>query len=358
MNNGNRSTSQREELYASEPDKVLPRLPPTPEGENYEDMRFVLPTRTTADHLMQLYWDYVATIFPWLERPVIEAAFERLWSNETSGPASMNKQAFHCILNLIFATACGNGPSSGKTELQCLHSAEMFFRRAEELMSFNLMKMHHLEMVQIMLLSAVHLQAADKSEQFCDSINLAISIAQNLGLHRPGTIEALASPSDRELARRLWHGCIIMDKLAAMTFGCTLKIPQDLAAQVEYPRSLGSQDPTLPIRSNQLPADLDFYVAFCRLHHVLGNVLKAFYKASSRGFGAFTKIKANSVLTSDVLADLFRIESELCDWQVNLKDHLQPPSSRRDQADTACLMRQSNILHARFVFLSSGIVVY
>lgn len=302
---------------------------------------------------MQLYWDYVATIFPWLERPIIEAAYERLWSNDAGRSASMNNQAFHCILNLIFATACGNGPSSGKSELQCLHSAEMFFRRAEDLMSFNLMKMHHLEMVQIMLLSAVHLQAADNSERFCDSINLAISIAQNLGLHRPGTIEALANPSDRELARRLWHGCIIMDKLAAMTFGCTLKVSQDLAAQIEYPLSLGSQDPTLPIRPDQPPADLDFYVAFCRLHHVLGNVLKAFYKASSRGFGAFTKIKANSVLTSDVLADLFRIESELCDWQANLKDHLQPPSNRRDQTDTACSMRQSNILHARFVFLRS-----
>ncbi|GKZ52794.1 hypothetical protein AnigIFM49718_003446 [Aspergillus niger] len=190
--------------------KALKRLPKL-QKHNYKehaDVEFAVPPRKQADNLLSLYWDYVDSAYPWLDRPSFEKAYETLWVRD--GELTMNETVLHCLLNLMFATSCV--ASQGETTLDRYPSSVVFFDRAQALMSYNLMDMYNIEIIQILLLTAVYLQH-DKEPQKCFRIiGTAIHVAQELGLHIPETTEGMDNPKDRDLARQVWNGCVIMDR--------------------------------------------------------------------------------------------------------------------------------------------------
>lgn len=187
--------------------KRLPKLQKQYHNE-HADVEFAVPPRKQADNLLSLYWDYVDSAYPWLDRPSFEKAYETLWVRD--GELTMNETVLHCLLNLMFATSCV--ASQGETPLDRYPSSVVFFDRAQALMSYNLMDMYNIEIIQILLLTAVYLQH-DKEPQKCFRIiGTAIHVAQELGLHIPETTEGMDNPKDRDLARQVWNGCVIMDR--------------------------------------------------------------------------------------------------------------------------------------------------
>lgn len=186
----------------------LPRLQNTGPAKELSDMQYVIPPRKVADDLLDLYWDYVDSAYPWLDRPSIENAYEGLWTKDSE--QSMNERALHCILNLMFATACV--AFQGQPPLSRYQSSIVFFDRAQELMSYELKDLYNFEIIQMLLLTAVYLQHQKSPQKSFRSIGMAIHIAQELGLHIPETTEAMHDPRERDLARRVWNGCVILDR--------------------------------------------------------------------------------------------------------------------------------------------------
>lgn len=186
----------------------LPKLQKKEASREPSDMQFVLPTRKVADNLLGLYWDYVDSAYPWLDRSSIENAYETLWIKD--GELSMNERALHCILNIIFAMSCA--VSQAQTPLSRYQSSVTFFKRAQGLMSYDLMEVYNFEIIQILLLTAVYLQHDKMPQKSFRSIGMAIHVAQDLGLHLPATIESINDSRERDLACRVWNGCIIMDR--------------------------------------------------------------------------------------------------------------------------------------------------
>ena len=180
--------------------KQVPRKEP--------DLQYAIPPRKVADILLNLYWDYVDSAYPWLDRPAIESAYETLWVKD--GEPAMNERVLHCLLNLIFATSCV--ASQGQPPLSRDHSSAVFFARAQELMSYEVMEMYNFEIIQILLLTAVYQQHEKKPQKCFRNIGMAIHIAQELGLHIPETTEAMENPKERDLARQVWNGCVILDR--------------------------------------------------------------------------------------------------------------------------------------------------
>lgn len=197
----------------------LPKLQKKEASREPSDMQFVPPTRKVADNLLGVYWDYVDSVYPWLDRSSIENAYETLWAKE--GDISMNKRAFHCLLNIMFAISCL--VSQAPTPLSRYQSSGAFFERAQGLMSYELMEIYNFEIIQILLLTAVYLQHDKMPQKSFRSIGTAIHIAQDLGLHLPATIESINDPRERDFACRVWNGCIIMDRYNMKTgyFQCT-----------------------------------------------------------------------------------------------------------------------------------------
>jgi hypothetical protein len=57
-----------------------------------------------------------------------------------------------------------------------------------------------------------YLVAVNNLDGAWKSIGIAIHIAQSLRLHLHSGTQHLSSRHDRELARKVWHCCIIMEK--------------------------------------------------------------------------------------------------------------------------------------------------
>ncbi|KAI2814412.1 transcriptional regulator family: Fungal Specific TF [Aspergillus niger] len=256
----------------------------------------------------------------------------------------MNEKAFHCILNLIFATSSMIGTTSEVyTHTQC---ASVYFDRAKQLMSFNLMEMHNLEVIQIFLLSAVYLQHTNLAQEFVQNIGLAIQIARTLGVQSRESCRLLTNKHEQDLAMRVWFGCIIMDRIAAMTFGSKPQISHEIVKKSAVPpTSAATQQVLRPNTPSSINGD--FYSAFCHLHVILGDILESLYPLSSEHpsspeFGASIPTEKDDILAPQKLTDLFRIEFDLSTWYSGLPPQLQVGIGRTDS-------RIANVLHARYL---------
>ncbi|KAL4940749.1 hypothetical protein BDV06DRAFT_213205 [Aspergillus oleicola] len=315
-----------------QPLKELPRLR---KRKVLSEPQFLVPPRKQADHLLSLYWNFVDSAYPWLDRFSIESAYETLWSQD-EGTCSMDERALHCILNLMFATSCV--ASQGEPPLARYQSSVVFFDRAQQLMCYDLMEMYNFEIIQILLLTAVYLQHEKEPQKCFRSIGMAIHIAQELGLHLPETTETISDLRERDLARQVWNGCVIMDRISCMTFGCALKVPQSLAEQGLNAMMMRTAE------STALPSKVNFYILFCRLHYIIGEVLETFYISSDH------EVEPKpSRADFDRFASLLRIESELNNWAANLHPFFQRPVDAEDPTPTKHITREANILRARYL---------
>jgi hypothetical protein len=169
---------------------------------------FILPTRKIADHLMKIYWDYSYPIFPWPDKSETTKSYELLWRGDED--PLVDEQIFHCTLNLIFALGCVLDPAGRHTEQSKL--SKVYFDRASELFAFDLLDFSYFSLIQTFLLMAQYLQSTKLPRKCFQSIGLAIWIAQDLGLHLPETTSSMEDVREREIARRIWHGCILVDR--------------------------------------------------------------------------------------------------------------------------------------------------
>src|SRR5579862_962380 len=84
----------------------------------------VLPPRRTADHLVDLYFKYVHTLYPWLHEPSFRAQYESLWT--TPNTPNEDDPLFYCLLNLVLALGCQFSTLFESS----IHSGDTFFNRA------------------------------------------------------------------------------------------------------------------------------------------------------------------------------------------------------------------------------------
>ena len=132
--------------------------------------------------------------------------YEALWS----GQESTSDPRFHCILNTAFALACQlNGLIAPESREAC---SVVFFNRAKTLLQFDILEVGSFELVQALLLMSQYLQSTNSPSRCWIVAGLAIRIAQGLGLHQDAIVMTMPSQRDREMARRVWHGCILMDR--------------------------------------------------------------------------------------------------------------------------------------------------
>jgi hypothetical protein len=72
-------------------------------GKGIASIEYVLPPRKTADSLVGVYWELVYPLYPFLDRPLFEDAYQSVWSGAES---TTDERIFMCTLNVVFALAC------------------------------------------------------------------------------------------------------------------------------------------------------------------------------------------------------------------------------------------------------------
>lgn len=194
----------------------------------------VLPPRKVADGLVNNYWTYVHTLYPFLHKPSFMHTYNQLWSYPDQGTPNSNTSSsvnytnyeeshlyesegeplFQCTLNLVFALGCQLSPDTHESEREA--SSDVFFQRSKKLLHFDILEEGNIKVVQALLLMGQYLQCTKLPGRCWIVVGLAIRVAQGLGLHLEGKSNHMpkiaVNQLDKELRKRLWGGCIVLDR--------------------------------------------------------------------------------------------------------------------------------------------------
>lgn len=169
----------------------------------------VLPQRRMADQLMEIYWNFVFPLYPFFNREQLKADYLKIWKGEED-PAC-DEDTLMCTFNVIFALGCQLADFIKPEDRATM--AGSFFSRAKELLHFNVWHSGPTALIQCLLLMSQYLQSTDSADQCWMVTGMAIRSAQGLGLHLQETSSHLENPQEQELVKKIWHGCVLMDRL-------------------------------------------------------------------------------------------------------------------------------------------------
>ncbi|MAD86695.1 MAG: hypothetical protein CL912_27375 [Deltaproteobacteria bacterium] len=180
-----------------------------PTGKNARTrLDYTLPPRRVADSLMKTYWELIHPLYPFLDENLMHKAYSSIWLGDSPDPED---PILIATLNIIFASACQLAESSDCAERAA--SAATFFTRAQDLLHHDLWTVGSIQTVQCLLIMGQYLQSTSNAHQCWMVIGHAVRVAQGLGLHLPqSNAYENQSIQDSELTRRVWHGCILMDR--------------------------------------------------------------------------------------------------------------------------------------------------
>ncbi|CCX33498.1 Similar to Uncharacterized transcriptional regulatory protein C3C7.04; acc. no. O14130 [Pyronema omphalodes CBS 100304] len=319
--------------------------------EDLED--FVLPPRSTADHLVECYWIWVHSLYPFLHRPTFMRTYQQLFdysvtNGEGNPEARPPGRMFRCVLNLVFAFGCQFSPSIAPSRRDS--SSDVFFKRSRLLLHVDILGSGSILLVQALLLMGQYLQSTKYPNRCWNVVGLAIRVAQGLGLHLDSTSVNRKNIVEREIWRRVWHGCILMDRIVSMTFGRPSMI--SLHSQVTLPLEVDDEhiqaESTICEQPEGRPSRISFFIQTLKLYDILGEILAYFYDSSGSKCSLSTNEKAD-----DYYQSLLRLDRRLLDFQRELPPFLRLHPIDKNNCpyshEYPFTTRQANVLHARYL---------
>ncbi|KAJ4388504.1 hypothetical protein N0V85_007486 [Neurospora sp. IMI 360204] len=258
--------------------------------------KFALPTRALADHLLKRYFERVYWLYPFFHKPTFERAYESLWtpnhghSAEPLSPpglglgsspgADASTIVFHFALNTIFALGCQFSDLSPDGKASALQT---YFDRAKAFVSLDLLDLNNIGVVQALLLMTIFLLGTPFPQRCWNSVGVACRLAQGLGLHTEASqsTRIIRSELEKEIRRRTWHGCVILDLTVSMTYGRptmtahidALALPS--IAELDY----GELDRQNSPSSGSVPSKMYFYLEHIQQCHIMGEILSTVYQS-------------------------------------------------------------------------------
>lgn len=333
-----------------------------PLGMEDDEASLVLPRRREADRLIDLYWRYVDPLYPFLDRQTWVPSYEALFAGDVGdspSDSSVDDRVFVSTLNVIFAlsTQLSEGfpsqqqlDSSQQQQLakQRERQCQIYFSRAQTTLQSCMWETGTLETVQFLLLASQYLQSTNNPHQTWMVVGSTIRTAQSLGLHLPETAMDIQD-HQRELRRRLWHGCVLMDRMVSVTHGRPVMISNELCTMVPLPQCTSASTPQTP--GQPAAPSLSFFIKSVKLYEIINQAISAFYSASAHEQHPPGSTTPTS--EKDDLAMLLKLDEDLLEWERSLPGYLVfyklNEMEARQRSMTDCRPRQAVILHIRFL---------
>ncbi|KAK2749281.1 hypothetical protein FQN55_003606 [Onygenales sp. PD_40] len=312
----------------------------------YDGANYVLPPRKTADALLDTYWKLVHPLYPFLDHE-LGSAYESIWTGETT---DYDENMLMCIFNVMFALGCQLSEAIKPEQREA--SAAVYFNRAKELLHFNLWENDSVGLIQCLLIMGQYLQSTNSAHQCWIVIGLAIRIAQSLGLHLPQTATQFRDPRDHQLARKIWHGCVLMDRVVSMTFGRPAMITKGAASLVPLPMPLDEEliTPEPGVDGLQLEGRtwmIAFFSASLGLYEIMNDILLTLYTPVFEEPRNDIHMFYFSQDGKEGGVSIFELDRALTKWSRSLPPHLRDISARPDR--NPIFQRQAIVLRARFL---------
>ncbi|RDW61102.1 hypothetical protein BP6252_12485 [Coleophoma cylindrospora] len=345
------ATRSADALHA-ENDRQPPIKSLQPALSYHDTSIFTLPPRNDADDFMYCFWEFIYPLFPVVHKPTVSALYKQLWTSkdvqDSTIGTDLDSMAFYSILNLIFALGCQFStlvPSDQKVE-----RANEFYEKSKALLVVNILDAMHLPLVQALLLTGIYLQSTKHANRCWNVVGLAIRVGQGLGLHIDGARPHSINQVETEMRRRIWHTCVMLDRLLAMTFGRPTTIPRTW--NVERPSMIDDeyllQDGTAS-QPRGLPSRLGLFCYSIELFEILDEILAAFYVHDNGKLVPLNDKKEKKA--ANWLTAVLTLNSSLDEFLKKLPDILRPRlESASRQEDVPHITLQANVLYGRFLY--------
>jgi hypothetical protein len=176
----------------------------------------MLPRRRNADDFLACYWEFTHPLFPVLHKPSFLKQYQTLWANEHEAEVrdieslGLEELIFTATLNLVFALGCKFSNLVAPAQKNSM--SDEFYQKSRHLLLFEVLDSTSLSLVQMMCLTGVYLQSTQHANRCWNSVGLAIRVAQSLGLHLNEVAGKKIPQLEREMRRRVWHTCVVLDR--------------------------------------------------------------------------------------------------------------------------------------------------
>ncbi|KAH6891488.1 fungal-specific transcription factor domain-containing protein [Thelonectria olida] len=320
---------------------IVPRRPLEPSANNYVDC----------------YWEFVHPVFPVLHKTSFLQEYDNQKGSEQSSD-SLNKRRkrsrsapinpiFFSTMNLVFALGCKF--SQQVPDEQKVSVAESFYKTSQASSYYDLMDSTSQDVVQMLVLAGVYLQSTRHASRCWNIVGLAIRIAQSLGLHVERSNSPARSQLDREMRRRIWHTCVNLDRLLAMTFGRptmihkanAVPIPTMIDDEFLLEKAEGTQPPNTPCR-------FGLFVSSCALLELLEEVLE-FHSAHEPTASLQDQPEADD-RTEELVKRVMDLNRRLDNFSSTIPTYLKVNDRENANTRYANQVRlQKHVLHCRFL---------
>ncbi|KXL44450.1 hypothetical protein M433DRAFT_278084 [Acidomyces richmondensis BFW] len=295
---------------------------------------YALPSEDRTWALIREYFQKTGQLLPFIhEESFCDTYFQMKQNNFT-----MARRTWLGLLNIILAMATTLSVEAYGSAKR-IEESEVYYQRANALCDKEFKRNVSLELVQYLLVLGQYLQGMQKSVQAWTVHGLAITTALQLGLHSPRTNSGF-SPLESETRKRVWYGCILLDRTLSMTFGRPSMIP-DKYMKLELPLSeIHMVGPNL--HSEPTPhMDAMFFSATIKLYNVMYHVIDTCY---GQNLG-LEDVMEDSELLSLVLEGERLLEAQRSQIQRDLRLRIyESPLQSRDLE----VMESQNLIVERF----------
>ncbi|KUL87719.1 hypothetical protein ZTR_05827 [Talaromyces verruculosus] len=296
----------------SRPSSPMPRaaqwLTDAHQGTASTSSIFYLPPDQETSALIDQYFANTGLLFPYLHEETFRETYAQLKHDNAA-----TRRTWLGVLNMVLAMATHTSVlQMGQAERQ--RQSEAFYRRANGLCAEHVMNGASVEIVQFLLLVSQYMQGTRSSIQTWATHGLAVKVAFQLGLHSAEASKRF-SAVEREIRKRTWFGCIVLDRSLSMTFGRPASIPEHYC-RLELPVYFD----TIESRERQIEArqrcrySTDFFNATIRLYSILGKAIDLLYDGN---LGSEDKIPNYELITR-----VLRMRHLLEEWTEQLPKHM------------------------------------
>ncbi|KAK2612664.1 hypothetical protein QQS21_001281 [Conoideocrella luteorostrata] len=319
-----------------QPDLADPSLT----GRRNDALDYALPSRRTADALLGIFWNLIYPIYPFLDPLSFEKDYQAIWlGSETASEES----TILATLNMVFALA--TSVSSHVQPEQRQESAKVFYDRARAFLDGLSWDTGSIELLSYLMLTAIYLQTLDASQRCWMVVGHAIRMAESLGFHLPNSSIYKQCPRKVELARRLWHGCVLLDRVLSMTLGRPEMITTDLSTDVHLPTDM--EDDAIatllgrPIGVEGPSCLAAFYVHQLRFYKVVSDILRNVYPSNM-----------DRHRTSADVVTILRLDNDIVAWNKNLPQGIKDSACGlvgHESLSRLAIINHVRLLHARIL---------
>lgn len=322
------------------------------DGSDVEDAarHYQFPTRHFADQLVDAYFERVHILYPFIHESSFRAEYELMWSLEDPASQSIDS-AKVAILNLVFAYGCEFCQTLPEQDI--FSRAAPFVARARKIIFSHTYKNTDFALVQAMLLLSHYLQGTLELNECWILVGLMVRSAVSIGLHQDPTDRGSLTSVEREMRKRLWWGCFILDRTLSMKYGRPPSINTDDAMAVDFPLEVDdqyiSESAIIPRQPSNRPSRITFFSQTIKLSFIIDKTLSELYltprKKRSNNISSPKPSASSNEDEYCMLSRTVYLDGKIQAWWNDMPKHLRVEPEQMDGLD---FQRQRCVVRIRY----------